>query len=459
MIIEESLEAAKVIEEISGPDTIHTVLIGEATMRASRHWRCSTLAAMGIAAMLGLPRIRVSADEPKAAGVATFRTAIVTRGDLVTTVGATGTIEPEQVVDIGSQVCGMITDLSVDYGSQVEQGTILAKIDDTLYVAQVEQARIGCQRADAELAMARAKLSLAKVDWQRVQELIKTKAIATTDFDVAKYTYEAAQAAVAVAVANSAQSELALKQAKIHLDWTSIRSPFKGVIIDRRVNVGQTVVSNPSAANLFLIAKDLKKLQVWASVNEADIGRIHEGMQVRFKVDAYPNENFVGKVAQIRLNATMTQNVVTYTVVVTTENKEMKLLPYMTASLVFEIERHENVLKVPNAALRWKPRPMQIAASVREENLAAMNRPKQDESGHLWIADANFVRPVPVKIIATDGTMTEVKGKYVSEGMEVVIGESIASDADSGDATNPFMPKLFRPSRNKSKDAGGSTPK
>ena len=246
MIIEESSEAAKVIEEISGPDTIHTVLIGEATMRASRHWWCSTLAAMGIAAMLGLPRIRVSADEPKAAGVATFRTAIVTRGDLVTTVGATGTIEPEQVVDIGSQVCGMITDLSVDYGSQVEQGTILAKIDDTLYVAQVEQARIGCQRADAELAMARAKLSLAKVDWQRVQELIKTKAIATTDFDVAKYTYEAAQAAVAVAVANSAQSELALKQAKIHLDWTSIRSPFKGVIIDRRVNVGQTVVSNPT---------------------------------------------------------------------------------------------------------------------------------------------------------------------------------------------------------------------
>ena len=208
-----------------------------------------------------------------------------------------------------------------------------------------------------------------------------------------------------------------------------------------------------------MIAKDLKKLQVWASVNEADIGRIHEGMQVRFKVDAYPNENFVGKVAQIRLNATMTQNVVTYTVVVTTENKEMKLLPYMTASLVFEIERHENVLKVPNAALRWKPRPMQIAASVREETLAAMNRPKQDESGHLWIADANFVRPVPVKIIATDGTMTEVKGKYVSEGMEVVIGESIASHADSGDATNPFMPKLFRPSRNKSKDAGGSTPK
>ena len=428
-------------------------------MRASRHWWCSTLAAIGIAAMLGLPRIRVSADEPKAAGVARFRTAIVTRGDLVTTVGATGTIEPEQVVDIGSQVCGMITDLSVDYGSQVEQGTILAKIDDTLYVAQVEQARIGCQRADAELAMARAKLSLAKVDWQRVQELIKTKAIATTGFDVAKYTYEAAQAAVAVAVANSAQSELALKQAKIHLDWTSIRSPFKGVIIDRRVNVGQTVVSNPSAANLFLIAKDLKKLQVWASVNEADIGRIHEGMQVRFKVDAYPNENFVGKVAQIRLNATMTQNVVTYTVVVTTENKEMKLLPYMTASLVFEIERHENVLKVPNAALRWKPRPIQIAASVREETLAAMNRPKQDESGHLWVADANFVRPVPVKIIATDGTMTEVKGKYVSEGMEVVIGESIVSDADSGDATNPFMPKLFRPSRNKSKDAGGSPPK
>ena len=140
--------------------------------------------------------------------------------------------------------------------------------------------------------------------------------------------------------------------------------------------MGQTVVSSLSASSLFLLAKDLSQIQVWASVNEADIGRIRPGVKVHFTVDAYPNEIFVGEVLQVRLNATMTQNVVTYTVVVTTENKDMKLLPYMTASLQFEIERHEDVLKVPNAALRWKPRPKQIAPDIRDETLAAMNRPE-----------------------------------------------------------------------------------
>ena len=138
--------------------------------------------------------------------------------------------------------------------------------------------------------------------------------------------------------------------------------------------MGQTVVSSLSASSLFLLAKDLSRMQVWASVNEADIGRIQPGVKVHFTVDAYPNETFVGEVLQVRLNATMTQNVVTYTVVVTTENKDMKLLPYMTANLKFEIERHEDVLKVPNAALRWKPRPQQIAPDIRAETLAAMNR-------------------------------------------------------------------------------------
>ena len=145
--------------------------------------------------------------------------------------------------------------------------------------------------------------------------------------------------------------------------------------------MGQTVVSSLSASSLFLLAKDLSRIQVWASVNEADIGRIHPGVKVHFTVDAYPNETFLGEVSQVRLNATMTQNVVTYTVVVTTENKDMKLLPYMTASLQFEIERHENVLKVPNAALRWKPRPKQIAPDIRAETLAAMNR-RDDKSKH-----------------------------------------------------------------------------
>ncbi len=182
-----------------------------------------------------------------------------------------------------------------------------------------------------------------------------------------------AKATVGVEEAAIKQTQASLRQAQINLGYCDIKSPVKGTIVDRRVNVGQTVVSSLSASSLFLLAKDLSRIQVWASVNEADIGRIHPSLKVHFTVDAYPNETFVGEVQQVRLNATMTQNVVTYTVVVTTENKDMKLLPYMTASLKFEIERHEDVLKVPNAALRWKPRPKQIAPDIRAETLEAMN--------------------------------------------------------------------------------------
>ncbi len=409
-------------------------------MRASRNWWCVSLAAAVVAATLGFPRITVSAGEPKAAGAATLHTATVTRGNVVATVEAVGTMEPEQVVDVGSQVCGSITDLLVDYGSQVEKGALLAKIDDTLYVAQVEQARIGCQRADAEVALAKAKSSLAKLDWQRAQELIKHNAISSFDYDVAKYNYEVAQASIAVAEAASAQSKFALKQAEINLDWTRIRSPVKGVVIDRRVNVGQTVVSDNgviSAASLFLIAKDLKNLQVWVSVNEADIGKIRKEQTVRFTVDAYPGQSFTGKVAQIRLNATMTQDIVTYTVVVPTDNANEKLLPYMTANVQFEVQRRKDVLRVPNAALHWRPQPQWIAADVREKALSDSResaRPRQ-EPYRVWVQDGRFVRPFAVKIGLSDGAMTEILSGDVTEGMKVIVGGSIAMTDLGGGAT------------------------
>ena len=490
-------------------------------------------------------------------GTSNFRMAQVERGNMLPTIEATGTIQAEQVVDIGSQVNGLITELKADYGSAVEKGTVLATIDETLYQATVDQNLAALTRAIADLGQMKAMLAKSQADKRRDDELLKKGAIALSDYDAAVAALEVAKANVGVDEAAIKQAEATLKQSQINLGYCKITSPVKGTIVDRRVNVGQTVVSNLSASSLFLLAKDLSRIQVWASVNEADIGRIHEGMKVRFKVDAYANETFIGEVAQTRLNATMSQNVVTYTVVVTTENKDMRLLPYMTASLLFEIDRHENVLKVPNAALRWKPRPKQIAADVRAETVAAMNRPKQAddnkadakdqkpkdsarnsarsthgaeqakqdpklatsagtatglnpedwkartensakkdakpaelagpqgpksladghqppgrplspqeakahkehyESGRLWIVQGNFVRPVPVRIIATDGTTTEVRGNEVSEGMDVVIGENIASDADS-DATNPFMPKLARPNPNKPKDSGSPAPK
>jgi HlyD family secretion protein len=419
---------------------------------------------MLVAATFGFPLVRVSAGEPKAAGAGptTLRMASVTRGDLVTTVNATGTLEPEALVDVGSQVGGMVASLgadphssgkSIDYGSLVEEGTLLAQINDATYAAQVEQARGGCMRADAELAQAKAKLGLAKAEWQRAQDQSKSRSISVSDLDVAQCTYEVAQAAISVAEATSAQSKAALKQAEINLSRTRIRSPVKGVIIDRRVNVGQALAPGVNASSLFLIAKDLKNLQVWVSVNEADIGRIRAGQPVRFTVDAFPGESFHGKVAQIRLNAALTQNVVTYTVVVPTDNPNGKLLPYLTANVQFEVGRRDDVLLVPNTALRWRPQPQWIVPDARErtpsgsqesggrEGRLGGKTPQRQQRDRVWVQDGRFVRPIAVRIGLSDGAMTEIVAGEVKEGMEIIVGGGIAM-TDVGRAATTEPPSI-----------------
>jgi HlyD family secretion protein len=479
----------------------------------------------------------------RAEGASNYRVDKVVLGDMLPTIEATGTLEPEEVVDIGAQVNGPITAINVDYRSNVAEKAILAVVDPLMYEAAVEQAKAALNKALADLKQMKANAILALANLKRDDELLKRGAIATADYDAAVAASDVAKANVGDAEAAIDQAKATLKIAEVNLGYCKITSPVKGTIVDRRVNVGQTVVSAMSASSLFLLAKDLSQMQVWASVNEADIGRIQPGVKVHFTVDAYPDEIFYGEVLQVRLNATMTQNVVTYTVVVTTENKDMKLLPYMTASLKFEIDSHEHVLKVPNAALRWKPQPKQIAPDIRAETLAAMNRPKQADdkaeekkgrrpagrgsaassqaagsgqpaaaagqgaslatsagtasatspedwnermkvenhkdgktvetakaakpaagqppgeplsaqaaaelkehydTGRLWRVDGNFVRPIPVKVIATDGTMTEVRAENepLNENDEIVVGVNVASD-NGDDTVNPFAPPRF----------------
>ena len=340
-----------------------------------------------------------------------FRTAPVTRGDLVATISATGTVEPEEVVDVGAQVAGMVqafgTDKHgkpVDYGSVVGVGTVLARIDATLYAADVDTAKAQVQQAQANQVSAaanveqmKAKLLQAQADWDRAQRLGPSEALAPTLFDQYRANYEVAKANLNVAVAAVelaraalVQAQAALGKAQENLGYCTITSPVEGVIIDRRVNIGQTVVSSLSAPSLFLIAKDLKRIQVWASVNEADVGTIHPGQAVTFTVDAFPDRVFHGRVGKIRLNATMTQNVVTYTVEVNTDNADGTLLPYLTANAKFEAGRRQQVLQVPNAALRWTPQPGQIAPDLRPgaggppgqaERGAAAHRPGAAPSG------------------------------------------------------------------------------
>ncbi len=311
-----------------------------------------------------------NADPPPA-----FRTVAVKKGDITALVSATGTLEPQDTVDVGSQVTGPIAERGkdpkdpsklIDYDSEVEVGTLLVKVDDSVYRAQYNQADANLAHAKADLGELEAHQVQCEAEWKRADALRPKQAIADTDYDLDVANYKAAVANVKVGLATIKQCEAALAMAKRNLDYCTITSPVKGVVIDRRVNVGQTVVSAMSVSSLFLIAKDLTRMQVWASVNEADIGRIREGMPVTFTVDAYPNETFKGTVYQIRMNATMTQNVVTYTVVVDTANPDLRLYPYLTANLSFEVEHHNNVLKVPNGALRWKPRLQMVAPEYRD---------------------------------------------------------------------------------------------
>jgi HlyD family secretion protein len=419
------------------------------------------------------------------APAASYRTAPVQRGDLRITISATGTVEPEEVVDIGAQVAGQIINLgpdprdsskTVDYGTAVEEGTVLARIDDALYASDVDQASASLevakaneQRSEADLLQLKARYTQADRDLHRAQELQRNGggAIAAQDFDQYQANYDTSKANVAVGEASIvqakkavAQAEAALKKAQKNLSYCTIQSPVKGVIVDRRVNVGQTVVSSLNAPSLFLIAKDLKRLQVWVSVNEADIGQIRAGQPVTFTVDAYPKDVFKGTVNKVRLNATMTQNVVTYTVEVTTDNSDGKLLPYLTANVLFEVGQHQNVLLVPNAALRWRPQPQQIAPDVREK-MAAKGGKRKDkaggdaeapkeatERGTLWEKDGEFVRPLHVHVGWSDGTQTEVEGDRLAEGAEVVVGEVRQNGGEN--TSNPFAPKMFGGSGGKS---------
>ncbi|MEJ2092913.1 MAG: efflux RND transporter periplasmic adaptor subunit [Syntrophobacterales bacterium] len=406
-----------------------------------------------------------------------FRTAPVTKGDLQAVISATGTVEPEEVVDVGAQVAGKIVAFgkdkngkTVDYGSVVEAGTVLAQIDDALYAAdlantkaQVEQSKANVQRAESDLGQLKAKLYQAERDWMRAQKLGPSDALSQADYDAALSAYEIAkanvkvgQAAVAQAKNAVAQAEAARRKAQQNLDYCTIVSPVKGVIIDRRVNIGQTVVSSLNAPSLFLIAKDLKRLQVWASVNEADIGNIRPGQPVTFTVDAYPGETFEGKVGKIRLNATMTQNVVTYTVEVNTDNKDGKLIPYLTANLKFMVAERNNVLMVPNAALRWIPQPDQIAPQVRQvlgerkrnnpggqEASAGKEDTGRPRQGVLWIPQGKYVKPMKVSLGLSDGSLTEVQNPKLKEGMQVVLGEQIEGKSAPSTAS-PFTPKIFQ---------------
>jgi len=262
------------------------------------------------------------------------------------TLVVTGTVKPEEVVEVGAQVNGMVVALGtdpadpnklLDQGSMVRKGTVLAQIDPTIYKAQVDYAEASLSRAKADLMQLVAKCNQMKQEWLRAQSLMPQKAIASSDYDLAEANCQIATENVGAGRAAVQQCEASLQVAKTYLSYTVITSPIDGVILDRRVNVGQIVCATFNVPGLFMVAKDLRRTQVWASVEESDIGRIHPGLPVRFTVDAYPGEKFDGKVSRIRLNPVTTPSGATYTVVVATDNARA-MLPYLTAKLCFDTQ-------------------------------------------------------------------------------------------------------------------------
>lgn len=379
-----------------------------------------------------------------------YRTAAVTRGSLESTVSATGTLQAVRTVQVGTQVSGQIAQIYVDFNDKVKKGQLLARIDPTLQQQAV-------QDAEAQLEKAQATLQQAQDEYQRNKQLFDAKVITASEFSTVQSNFSVQQASV-----KSAQ--IALQRAKQNLAYTSIFAPIDGVIVERNVDVGQTVAASLSAPTLFLIANDLSEMQILASVDESDIGQIKDGQPVQFTVQSYPNQRFTGSVKQVRLQSTTTDNVVNYTAVVGVRNPGGKLLPGMTATVQFQTASAENVLTVPNAALHITPTPEMLAAFAKERAQSGQggqgNQRSQFGSGArsgtramppaLWYLDStNALHRIRVKAGLSDGQRTEVSAESIHEGMQVIIGVNAdqtsggsapATGAQAQGSTNPFQP-------------------
>jgi len=397
-----------------------------------------------------------------------YVTGRVERGDVRDTVEATGTVNAVITVQVGSQVSGTVARLDADFNSQVHKGEVIAAIDPRLFEGTLAQANADLANAGANLEAASANLEKAKVTAvQTHEELDRASALArsgigtTQALDLARANYQsaaasvdAAKAQVAQAQAQVAQKEAAVKIARANLDYTIIRSPIDGTVVARNVDVGQTVAASLQAPTIFTIAQDLTQMQVYAKVDESDVGRIRPGQPATFKVDAFPKETFTGTVTQVRMNPTTVQNVVTYDAIVDFANPERKLFPGMTAYITLPVASAQDVLEIPNAALRFKPPiPSQAMRAAYMKSGIPVDHPArggQAEAGPRGErADVGVVwkrrpdgqlEPVQLALGITDHTVTEVRQVLhgaLAPGDEVVTGALAAKGGQPPGAPGP----------------------
>lgn len=393
-----------------------------------------------------------------------YRFATVDRGDVESTVSSTGTLSADTTVQVGTQVSGKVTAILVDYNDHVKTGQLLARIDPTLAQQDVSDAQAGVARAQATLDQTQS-------DYNQEKAMYDKKVVTLTEFATARSAYEVAKGALTSA-------QVSLEKAKQELGFCDIYSPIDGIVVDRNVNVGQTVASSFSAPQLFLLANNLKNMQILASVDESDIGVIRTGQPVRFTVQAFANRQFTGTVKQVRLQSTTADNVVNYTVVVDVKNPDGALLPGMTATVNFMTGQAKDALTVPNAALRFQPPEGAVARdSTHRRSAGGRGGPggpggafasggprgarepggpggaprvaRASQFGVLWFMDQGQLKRLPVRIGLTDGQKTAITplpfdSTILKPGTKVIVGLALGDAPKAADASSPFQQQQRR---------------
>jgi HlyD family secretion protein len=360
-----------------------------------------------------------------------YKTMKVERGPITATVSATGKVNAVVTVQVGSQVSGTIQKLFVDFNSPVKKDQVVAQIDPALFEAQVEQARAKLANDEANVEKAKVALVDAKRNLGRMDELLAKNLIAQSDKDTAQTAADSAQAGVKAAQAQVVQDRAALQLAQTNLDYTTIRSPVDGIVISRNVDVGQTVAASLQAPVLFTIAQDLTEMQVDSSVDEADIGQVKVGEEAEFTVDAYPSSPFHGTVHDVYNQPLIVQNVVTYDAIIRVKNPDLKLKPGMTANITITVGHQEDAIKLPNAALRYRPEP--TAGSP------APARTERADTSEVWILKRGKGVPIRVTLGLSDGTFTEVTGGTLAAGDEVITDRVRKESQSQSGGRPPFM--------------------
>ncbi len=338
----------------------------------------------------------------------TYMTKELSRCTITDVVEASGTINPVNTVSVGSTVSGLMKEIYVDYNSEVKKGQLLAQIDPATFQAQVDQNRAQINNAEANLAKLNAEMVYAEKTYIRYKNLYKKNFVARSELDQAESDYLAKKASIGAQRASIAQSRASYNTAMTNLGYTKIVAPVDGTIISRDIDVGQPVAASFQAPELFTIAQDLTKMQIEVNVSEADIGSVKEGQEVEYTLDGYPDSTFYGKVTQVRLDSTTTSNVVTYTVIVSVNNDDLKLKPGMTANVSIITKRSENVMCAPSVAMKYSPE---------------TNGQKYQNPG-IWVLENGKPKRIDIKEGASDDSNVEINSKVLKVGDKIIIGST-----------------------------------